>query len=86
MSDDSAAPATPILNPVPQPKIKNGARIMFTITLAVPMIIPVLKLPTARSAEPMATMVNCSAMAGMNHARYCADSAAVCSSAAMARE
>ena len=40
------------------------------ITVPVCTIIPGLKLPVPRSAAPMATMANCSAMAGMNHSRY----------------
>ena len=54
----------------PQPKINSGASTMLTNTEAVCTIIPGLKLPVPRSAAPMATMANCSAMAGMNHSRY----------------
>ncbi len=83
-SVEIAAPATPKARPVPHPKIRNGARIMLRMTVAVDTIMPGLKLPTARSAEPIATSVNCSAMAGMNHSMYWLASRAVASSALIA--
>ena len=58
ISDEMAAPATPNGWPVPQPKIRNGARIMLMITVAVDTTMPGLKFPTARSAEPIATSAN----------------------------
>ena len=64
-----AAPATPIGYPVNQPKIRIGASTMFTTTVVVCTIIPGLKLPVPRSAEPMATIANCSDIAGMNQSR-----------------
>ena len=64
-----AAPATPNGMCVTQPKIRNGARIMLRITDAVQTTIPGWKLPVPRSAAPIATMPNCSAIAGMNHNR-----------------
>ena len=42
---------------------------MLMMTVAVCTIIPGLKLPTPRSAAPIATMPNCRAIAGMNHSR-----------------
>jgi len=84
-SDDIAAPATPSDRPVPHPKMRNGASTILRITVAVPTTMPVLKLPMARRAALMATRPNCSAMAGTNHARYCAASSAVRASAAMPR-
>ena len=86
MSDDTAAPATPNGRPVPHPKIRNGASTMLMITLAVDTIIPGLKLPVARSADPIATSANCSASAGMNQSRYASDSLAVSASAPIAAE
>src|SRR5204863_1818978 len=70
-NDDIAAPATPYARPVPQPKMRKGARIMLMITVAVDTTIPGLKFPEPRSAAPMATSANCNAIAGMNHSRYC---------------
>jgi hypothetical protein len=69
ISDAMAAPATPNAWPVPQPKIRNGARTMLMITVAVDTTIPGLKFPTARSADPIAIRPNCSAIAGMNQSR-----------------
>jgi len=83
--DDIAAPATPSGRPVPQPKMRNGARIILRMTVAVPTTMPVLKLPIARRAALIATRPNWSAMAGTNQARYCAASSAVRASAAMPR-
>ncbi len=40
------------------------------ITEAVWTIIPGLKLPVPRRAAPIATMANCSAIAGTIHRRY----------------
>ena len=42
---------------------------MFRTTVAVCTIMPGLKLPVPRSAEPMATIANCSDIAGMNQSR-----------------
>ena len=44
---------------------------MLITTVPVCTIMPGLKLPVPRSAAPMATIANCSAIAGMNHSRYC---------------
>ena len=54
------------------PEMRNGARIMLMITLAVDTTIPGLKLPTPRSA-PIATSANCSPIAGMNQSRIAPD-------------
>ena len=80
-SDDTAAPATPIGRPVPHPKMRNGASTMLMMTVAVDTTIPGLKLPVARSAEPIATRANCRAIAGMNQSRYSSDNRAVVASA-----
>src|SRR6266566_967270 len=72
-SEAMAAPATPSGWPVPQPKMRNGARIMLRMTVTVPTTMPVLKLPMARRAALIATRPNCSAMAGTNQARYCVE-------------
>ena len=64
-----AAPATPSGRPVPHPKIRNGASTMLMITVAVPTIVPALKLPMPRSADPIDTAANCKAIAGMNQRR-----------------
>ena len=85
-SDEIAAPATPYAWPVTQPKMRKGARIMLMITDTVDTSIPGLKLPTARSAAPIATSANCNAIAGMNQRRYCPASRAVSASALMATE
>lgn len=68
-NDAIAAPATPNAWPVPHPKIRNGATSMLSETLTVDTSMPGLKLPTARSAAPIAPRGNCSAIAGMNHNR-----------------
>src|SRR2546426_255020 len=83
-SEAMAAPATPSGWPVPQPKMRNGARIMLRMTVTVPTTMPVLKLPMARRAALIATRPNCSAMAGTNQARYCAASSAGRAAAALA--
>src|SRR5690349_2013899 len=85
-SVEMAAPATPSGCPVPHPKIRNGARIMLMMMLAVDTIIPGLKLPAARSAAPNATSRNCNASAGMNHSRYELANCAVTASAPMTDE
>jgi hypothetical protein len=59
---------------------------MLMMTVAVETIIPGLKFPVARSAAPIATSANCSAIAGMNQTRYSSDSRAVTASAPMAAE
>ena len=86
INDDIAAPATPNACPVPHPKIRNGASTMLMITVAVETTIPGLKFPIARSAEPIATSPNWSAIAGMNQRRYCPASSAVAASALICRE
>ena len=43
---------------------------MLRMTVAVCTIMPGLKLPVPRSAAPIATIANCSAIAGMNQVRY----------------
>ena len=44
---------------------------MLITTVPVCTNMPGLKLPVPRSAAPIATIANCSAIAGMNHSRYC---------------
>ena len=44
---------------------------MLITTVPVCTNMPGLKLPVPRSAAPIATIANCSAIAGMNHCRYC---------------
>jgi hypothetical protein len=68
-SVEIAAPATPSGCPVPQPKIRNGASTMFSTTVDDWTTMPGLKLPVPLSAADIATMPNCSAMAGMNQRR-----------------
>ncbi len=68
-SVEIAAPATPIARPVNQPKMRMGASSMLRTTVAVWTTMPGLKLPVPRSAEPIATIANCSDIAGMNHSR-----------------
>src|SRR6187551_779583 len=64
-SVEMAAPATPIGCPVHQPKIRIGASSMLRTTVAVCTTMPGLKLPVPRSADPIATMANCSDIAGV---------------------
>ena len=59
---------------------------MLMMTVPVCTSMPGLKLPVPRSAAPIATIANCSAIAGMNHSRYCSvamrmPSLALCSAA-----
>jgi hypothetical protein len=70
MNDARPAPATPIGCVPSQPNINAGASTMLMITVAVCTTIPGLKFPVPRSAAPMTTIGNCSAIAGMNHERY----------------
>ena len=84
-NDAIAVPATPSGWPVTQPNISIGASTMFSTTVADCMIIPGLKSPMPRSADPVATIANCSAIAGMNQARYSPASRAVSGSADCAR-
>ena len=64
-----AAPATPSGIPVPQPKMRKGASAMLIMTVAVETIIVGLKFPVPRIAAPIATIGNCSAIAGRNQSR-----------------
>ena len=64
-----AAPLTPNASPVPQPKIRNGARTMLMATETTCTIIGVRKAPEPRSAAAIVASTNCSASAGMNHSR-----------------
>src|SRR5262245_53204397 len=82
---ENAAPATPNACPVTQPKIRNGARIMFRITVAVCTTMPGLKLPVPRSAALITAMKYCSDIAGMNQRRYVSASTLVSASALSAR-
>ncbi len=54
---------------------------MLRMTVAVATIVPGLKLPVPRRAAPIATIANCSAIAGMNQVRYSSARRAVCGSA-----
>src|SRR4051812_27948903 len=56
--EEMAAPATPNGWPVTQPKMRNGASTMFRMTDAVETIMPGLKLPVPRNADPIATIPN----------------------------
>src|SRR6476469_8217821 len=69
ISVEIAAPATPYGRCVTQPKIRNGARIMFRITEAVDTIMPGLKFPVPRSAAPIATIANWRDIAEMKYKR-----------------
>ncbi len=51
------------------------------ITVPVCTNMPGLKLPVPRSAAPIATIANCSAIAGMNQSRYCSVCACMLASA-----
>ena len=52
-----------------QPNMSAGASTMLMMTVAVCTTMPGLKLPVPRSAAPITTIGNCSAIAGMNHDR-----------------
>ena len=68
-SEAMAAPSTPNAAPVPQPKIRNGARTMLMATVTTWTIIGVRNAPEPRRAAAMVARTNCSASAGMNHSR-----------------
>ena len=63
------APATPSGCPVPHPRISTGASAMFRITVRIWMPTVGVTTPLPRSAAPMATITNCSNIAGMNQFR-----------------
>jgi len=44
---------------------------MLITTVPICTTVPGRKLPVPRSAAPIATIANCSAMAGMNQSKYC---------------
>ena len=66
-SEAMAAPATPNAAPVPQPKIRIGARTMLMATVTTWTIIGVRNAPEPRRAAAIVASTNCSASAGMNH-------------------
>jgi hypothetical protein len=68
-SEAMAAPETPNARPVPQPKIRIGARTMLMTTVITWTSIGALNAPVPRSAAAIVASTNCSASAGTNQRR-----------------
>jgi hypothetical protein len=82
---ESAAPATPIGWPVPQPAISTGASAALSTTVTSCTTMPGFTMPVPRRPETMMVMTNCIASAGMNQRRNVTPAARVGSSAPTTR-